>query len=228
MMWMTRLRWYGLSLVLAGMPAVGTPATYTFTTIDVRFPGVHDSQVLGINDDGILVGAYTDAGGFLRAFVYQTSTQVFHAVAVDGLDLLALSDINAHGAVVGSFIGEEPLRGFWATRAQRRIIEVPDAIWTEALGLNDMNIIVRYRLGTDGIFHGWRYEHATERLMDVDVPGAEATITNGVNNTTSSLGIPLGALAHTDLCGMGKPSPRSMSQGRLRRYCTASMTRGYW
>jgi len=35
-------------------------ASYTFTTVDVPFPGAHDTGVAGINNRGVLTGLYLD------------------------------------------------------------------------------------------------------------------------------------------------------------------------
>ena len=67
----SRNRYFALTLLLGTLLLVGgaQAALYDFVTIDV--PDVVDTFSAGINDDGHVVGGFTDRTGALRAFVHE-------------------------------------------------------------------------------------------------------------------------------------------------------------
>ena len=74
----------------------------TFTTI--RVPGFADTQVLGMNDNGLLVGQAFGPKGFTEGFVYNEATKAFTTVTdPSGKGATVVNGINDAGDLVGFY-----------------------------------------------------------------------------------------------------------------------------
>jgi uncharacterized membrane protein len=161
-----------------------------FTTIDVTGPFISGTQAAGINDHGDIVGFYTRAGlklGFLLEDGNLTTVEVPRGAS----NTYALG-INNRGDIVGAdgsdligfgirvFLADS---GFLQHRGDLSTVEVPGALFTHALGINDHGDIVGHYFprNSAGQFqlHGFVLDRGT--FTTIDVPGASDTEANGIN-----------------------------------------------
>ena len=91
-----------------------------FTSIDV--PGARDSEALGINNSGQIVGAFADAHG-THGFVNTGGS--FTTIDVPGADITQALGINDSGQIVGFFQDATGHYGFIATPVSEPPIATP-------------------------------------------------------------------------------------------------------
>jgi uncharacterized membrane protein len=123
-----------------GLQAVISPHRYDFATID--FPGAVETQLLGLNNRGDVVGAYSDTQGNSHGFSYNKKDG-FRTIDVPGASLTLASSINDSGRIVG--IGIDALgidHGFLLSGGDFTAINVPGGVHTDALGINEQGDIV--------------------------------------------------------------------------------------
>ena len=92
----------------------------TFTTI--RVPGFADTQVLGINNNGLAVGQAFGPKGFTEGFVYNVATKAFTIVTdPNGIGSTVVNGINDAGDLVGFYTNSTGYTiGMLATPTPRR------------------------------------------------------------------------------------------------------------
>lgn len=97
----SRNQYFALTLLLGSLflVAAAQAASYDFVTIDV--PDAVDTFAAGINDDGHVVGGFTDRTGALRAFVHEDGTAA--PIEVPGSSSTIAFGINNRGRIVGSY-----------------------------------------------------------------------------------------------------------------------------
>ncbi len=105
----------GLVLVLAA-PRAALPQAFTFTPLDVPFPGAVHTQAFGINTAGQIVGEFTDPGSF-HGFLFDGATFTPLDVPFPGAFNTEARGINDAGQIVGEFEDPSGRHGFLATPA---------------------------------------------------------------------------------------------------------------
>jgi probable HAF family extracellular repeat protein len=125
--------------VLFSTLAAAQNASYTFTPIDV--PGAMLTVASGINDNGQIVGHFTDATG-THGFLKDGTT--FTPIDVRRATQTFAHGINDNGQIVGHFTDATGTHGFLKDGATFTIIDVPDATQTFAYGINTAGQIVGY------------------------------------------------------------------------------------
>jgi probable HAF family extracellular repeat protein len=121
-------------LLLATVPLALAQGTYT----QIDYPGAAQTQTLGINTIGDVVGGYQDSSGTLHGFLLSAGTYT----TIDYLgSTTALSGINDLGQIVGNAL--ELSTGFlYDVQTQTfRTISVPRATLTETYCINNHSII---------------------------------------------------------------------------------------
>ena len=102
-----------LTFWLSVFPAA-LAASYTFTTVDVSFPGTLDTSANGINKKGQIVGRYIDSDEKGHGFLYDGG--VFSTIDVPNATLTQANGINKEGQIVGVYAdSDEKSHGFLAT-----------------------------------------------------------------------------------------------------------------
>src|SRR5215470_4243367 len=159
------------------VPASAAPAPprYVFRTFDV--PGATGTQVNGVNDGGVIEGAFTDAagqhgfadgpGGLVR-FDLPGTSGVTQAFAID----------NA-GDVVGVYADAAGASHGFLRRHTGTITALPTAPGAGAgsgqgtfpTGITDSGEIVGFYVGADGVAHGYA-QSPDGRFTVIDAPGA--------------------------------------------------------
>jgi probable HAF family extracellular repeat protein len=136
----------------------------TISTFDVPFAGVTSTEAFGINNDGQIVGNYSQNGttfGFIKTGNAFTSFNA--ADFVPGAIFTQLSDINNNGDLVGFFIDSNLVaHGFFYDGVQFVTLDVSGATQTIANGINDQDMIVGQFLGGTN----------THGFLAVDPPGS--------------------------------------------------------
>jgi hypothetical protein len=79
------------------------------TTSFVTYPGAQQTQLLGLNNDGLAAGAWTDAQSKQHAFIYDTKTSKFTSIEPKTATTSVAGSVNSDGVValysdVGSFL----------------------------------------------------------------------------------------------------------------------------
>ena len=177
--------------------ALSYATDYTFTTIDVPYPGASNTIITGLNDRDALVGLYLDAGGRDQGFLrHGRATQVLLNVTPQA--------INKLGTIIGWFVSGH-LQGFVFQNGTFTPLNVPPArplddpptLLTEAISVNDAGVIVGdYRSGVDRNFHGFRYDPVTKQYTTLDWPGATSTSLTAINNKGQIVGFYFDAQSH--------------------------------
>ncbi len=179
---------------------------------DVNFP-VDDNarppvnQLLGVNNNGIAVGFYTNNGGLNRGYEYDIWTHRFTRVDVSGNfdgtagPSLTAAAINNDGAVAGFYNKTSTLvDAFLKLRSGQFItLAYPGATMTQAFGVNDSDKVVgTYTTGTGSaaVTHGFIW-HAG-KYAGVNIGGASSTAVNGINDEGDLVGFYTDAKGNTD------------------------------
>ena len=193
---------YSSALWLAG-PAIvsvhsATPQ-YVFSTIDAPAELGAFASAYGINNAGVLVGNYLTVDGNLDGFIFQKglfSDIIFPGVTSD--DRGALSDVNDLGQAVGAFTDGETgiLHSFVRSKSGHFTLlpDAPDAVLTEAAGINNAGDIVGFYRDADFVPHGFILRGGV--LSTYDHPDSTRTILTRINELGQITGIRLDPDGH--------------------------------
>jgi hypothetical protein len=174
-----------------------------FPTGDNASPVV--DQLLGINDHDVAVGFYTNGQGSNRGYTFNIRTKRFTRVLVPGYPTgtagpsLTASAINNHGDVAGFYTDAAGNTHAFIDyhHGQFRILDVPGATSTEALGVNDHDEVVGvYSVGT--LMHGFTWTPGRGFVTIDDPQGIGTTTINGVNDHGDLVGFYTDAAGNTD------------------------------
>ena len=163
------------------------PRTFTFGTID--FPRGPDSEALGINDLGQIVGGYgldlvlhnfADHGFVLKG-------NYFNPVNLPGAVWTPPAGINHSGQIAGTYVdsagGEH---GYELSGGIYTSIDFPGASITGATDINESGEIVGFYVDAAGMVHGFSLTAGV--YSTIDVPGAALTEAYGINTTGQVVG----------------------------------------
>jgi probable HAF family extracellular repeat protein len=154
--------------------------TYAFTTLDV--PNSINTEALGINDAGKIVGDYMDANSHTHGFVF--SNGVYTTVNVPGAFSTSVTAINNTGAIAGYYVdGNLSTHGFIYSGGSYTFLSDPDPNNigdTEITGINDAGQVVgEWNDGTN--HHGFLYSNGTYTPLN-GPSNASAMHPGGINN----------------------------------------------
>jgi uncharacterized membrane protein len=137
--------------LLQGERHVAQAESFTFTPIDV--PGASDTQPLGINPSGQIVGFYISPVLHLHGFLYDGG--VFTTIDVPGAFLTEAYGINPSGQIVGFYGDSAGAHGFLYDGGVFTTIDPPGATFdTQASGINPRGQIVGFYGDSTGA-HGF-------------------------------------------------------------------------
>jgi hypothetical protein len=182
--------------------AHGTFHTADFPTGSPAAPPV--DQLLGVNDNDVAVGFYTDANGNNHGYEYNIDRHRFSTVTEAGVTSLTAAAVNNRNDVAGFYTnpGTGNTDGF-IKFGNRTFIDlaVSGASSTMALGVNNHDEVVGvYTVGSGSSaqMHGftWTPQHGF-RTVD-DPHGAGTTTINGVNDHGQLVGFYVDAAGNTD------------------------------
>ncbi len=160
------------------------------------------NQLLGVNDQDVAVGFYTDARGLDHGYTYDIATKRFSLVAVPGAASVVAAAINNAGSVAGFFTrpGGRTEGFVLAPGGQLSVLRFPRARATRATGINDAGEVVGdYQPGrASADTRGFTWTSA-RGFTTVDGPGgAVSTAISGVNDAGDLVGYYTDREGHTD------------------------------
>jgi uncharacterized membrane protein len=148
------------------------------------------TAVYGINDRGVIVGAYA-AGGTVHGFL-RDRNGTFRTVDYPGSAETVLSEINERGQVVGAYgddVGSGTPHDFVLDHGAYTSIEFPGASESFVDDVNNRGNIVGYYFDPAGATHGYLRDR-TGRYSPIDHPDAvpPGSDTNGLNDRGEIVG----------------------------------------
>jgi probable HAF family extracellular repeat protein len=167
-----------LGIMLSALATAQDPS-YTFTTLDVPFPGAHDTGATGINNHGQIVGGYLDSRNQDQGFL--DNRGVFTTILNT-----EPQGINNQGQITGFYSDGRGLHGFLYDSGVYTTLDVSGANLTLAAGINDRGQIVGVYEDSNGVSHGFLYDAGV--FTTFDVPGASLTEGRGINNRGQIVG----------------------------------------
>ncbi len=162
-------------------------------------------QLLGVNDNDIAVGFYTDGNGNNHGYEYNINTGRFSRVTDPNAPSASLTAaaINDLGQVAGFYTNPATgnTDGFLLSHGHFTGLAVPGASSTMALGVNNYDEVVgTYTVGSgsSAVMHGftWTPQHGF-RTVD-DPHGVGTTTINGVNDFGQVVGFYVDGAGNTD------------------------------
>jgi len=166
-----------LFVPLAGAKPTAASTHGTFSTID--YPGSPYTVPLGVNDLGVITGAYTGTDGNPHGFLYRGG----HYATIDypGAATDFAGDVNDLGVIVGAYAYTHPggvYHGFIDRGGQYTTINDPNAgtgpgQGTFPQGVNNLGEVTGLYVDSTGHAHGFTYLYGT--FTTIDAPGATDT-----------------------------------------------------
>jgi Cu/Zn superoxide dismutase len=209
----------------------GTFRNVNYPTGDAASPAV--DQLLGVNDNDVAVGFYTDAKGSNHGYEYNIGSSSYTRVldpADPGASLTAAA-INDRGDVAGFYTGATgKTDGFLKTAGgQFTSLAYPGASATSALGVNGSDEVVGTYTdgsGNSATTHGftWTSDRGFASVDDPQGPGA--TTVNGVNDHGDLVGFYTDGKGNTDGF-MATPAVASVAHLRLQAMPQGTATFGW-
>jgi len=162
-------------------------------------------QLLGVNDNDVAVGFWTDAQGNNHGYEYNIKNHRFSTVTDPSAPTASLTAaaINNRGDVAGFYTSPSTGNTDGFIKIGRTFIDlsIPGASSTMALGVNDHDEVVgTYTVGSgsSAVMHGftWKPGHS---FTTVDDPhGMGTTTINGLNDAGDLVGFYVDAAGNTD------------------------------
>ncbi len=199
-----------------------------------NFPGAPAAsppvdQLLGVNDSGVAVGFWTDAGGDNHGYLVNVNTGTYRSVTDPNAPSASLTAaaINSGGGIAGFYTNQGGNTDGFLMEGQTFIdLAVPGASSTMALGVNDNGEVVgTYTAGRGGsaATHGFSWTLAGG-FQGIDDPhGMGTTTVNGVNDAGDLVGFYVDSAGNTD--GM-LAAPRATVQVPLTPMPQGTVTLG--
>ncbi|HEX6453761.1 MAG TPA: hypothetical protein VF060_30385 [Trebonia sp.] len=174
----------------------------------VKFPTTSNAnppvnQLLGVNDEDVAVGFYTDAAGNSHGYTYRIFGGRFNNVTVPGATSVTAAAINNRDDVAGfSATAAGTTDGFLRTRGGHvYTLAYPGASMTQALGVNDFREVVGvYTVGSgnNAMTHGFTWTPKRGFKTVDDPQGVGATTINGLNDQGDLVGFYTDGAGNTD------------------------------
>ena len=164
-------------------------AKYTLTSID--YPGANLTHLYGINNNGVMVGAYRLPGDANHAMMIKKGKFIPLApgtiLATNWSQVFKISD---SGNIVG-WVGDDYMHGSLLHKGVLTVLDFPGASDTYALDMNQHGTIVGYWdiVDADGnVLTQKGFTWKNGNFNEVDFPGAVSTRILGVNTRGDLVG----------------------------------------
>ena len=144
----------------------------SYTTID--FPGALDTEALGINNSGQIVGVYQSQTHVNHGFLLDGS--VFTTIDPPGSTSTFATGINDSGQIVGSYVSNGMQHGYLLSGSVLTTIDPPGSLETFLWGINNSGQVVGWHMDTTGPpfnHHGFLWDGGV--FTAIDFPGARTT-----------------------------------------------------
>src|SRR6476660_3907128 len=153
----------------------------TFTEYGV--PGTVQTNLLSINNSGILTGAFDpDGGGIFQAFIDRGGTITSYSVP-GAAGTLAYETNNSKKLTVGYYIDASGILHGYDRDANGLLsfpIDPSGSVGTVLFGLNNRNWVVGRYADSSGVTHGLFFV-PPNKFFTFDYPGSTFTSLNGIN-----------------------------------------------
>jgi hypothetical protein len=181
-----------LTLISAG---AASAQTFTFTTFDN--PGDPTfNQLLGINDNGAIVGYYGSGqqGHPNIGYKIQPPYTTYQGVKQPGSAQTQATGINNTGLITGFWsdtnTGSDANFGFLRTPVSKSfsylsVIDPQEAnapALSQALGINNKGVVAGFYADANGVLHGMTYTISTATFTTINIPGEAQTAATGIND----------------------------------------------
>jgi uncharacterized membrane protein len=169
------------ALIVAATAAAAPTLTLKFTAVNVK--GAKATAVGGINNQGVMVGQYTDTKGDTHCFSMtggKVTTINYPKVTSDGC-----IHINSSGEIAGgAILSSTKNLGFVYSSSTKKFTTVPGpkgAVSSYAYGINDSGVIVGEYSSSETSLHGFMLKSG--KYTALNVPGATLTLATSINNS---------------------------------------------
>lgn len=204
---------------------VGLDSNFGFVDVGNVFTNVNNpntattppvfNQLLGVNDNNIAVGFYTDAGNVTHGYTYNIAQKAFSTNIDDpnAVGSTTAAAINNAGEIAGFYTGADGnSHGFIDTGGEFTTLDAAGAVSTSLLGLNDLGEAVGFDTDAAGGMHGIVCIISTLLCTQVDDPNGIGTTTfNGVNDKGQIVGFYVNGEDNTiGLLATPTPEPSSV------------------
>jgi probable HAF family extracellular repeat protein len=176
-----------VSFFLPSMARAGSVGGLQFLTLD--FPAANQTQAMGINDSGQVVGTIADAGNYVHGYLWSAGS--FTALDAPGnVTGTQAQDINNLGEIVGLYGDGSLLRGYIFANGTYTTFNYPGTAGSTAVwGLNDLGTYV----GVYDVLHPTidcqeAYVVRNGTPAPLNLPGADCSSAYGVNNAGDIVG----------------------------------------
>lgn len=129
--------WLEAANAAPGTTPPSTQTYYQLTTIDLNIPGSPGTVAYGINDEGLVCGAYPDAAWGMHGFLWQTGRVTY--IDVPGWIDTYPWEVNNEGTVVGSYDDEVVSYAAVCSPTNRTWITLPDIPGKPVNGASGIN-----------------------------------------------------------------------------------------
>jgi|SRR5208282_3586166 len=165
-----------IAMLLALAVSANAQAVYSFQT--VNFPGDTFTQLLGVNNDGVIAGYHNFNlnQGFTLILSESYSTENFP----DSMQTQVIG-INNHGVSDGFYIDTNGVtHGFIDNNGTFITVDYPGTTFNQLLGINDAGQAAGYYMDAAGLFHPYIY---------AGLNSGEFTIVTTLGNSAQATGI---------------------------------------
>jgi YVTN family beta-propeller protein len=175
-----------MSVLIIGVLSLALPSRPQ-TVVTINYPGAVYSSALGINNNNVIVGAYTASGnpGTFQGFLLSGGT--YSTIQYPSASVTYPLGINDAGSVVGSYYDQTTNQsyGFLLSSGSYSSISFPGAINTLVYGINNLGQVVGYYYAADGSEHG--FELSQGIYSTIDCPCGQ-TFPQAINNAGAIVG----------------------------------------
>jgi probable HAF family extracellular repeat protein len=159
--------------------------TADFPTTSAANPPV--DQLLGVNDNNLAVGFFTDATGVNHGYQLDISNGQYKEITVSGFSNITTSGVNNQGDIVGFGTASNGTpEGFLLTNGGSKVVDLsyPGAASTQPLGVNNNDEVVGVATvgsGNSATMYGFTH-YPGYGFKTINAPAGQGTTTiNGVN-----------------------------------------------
>jgi hypothetical protein len=182
------------------------------------------NQLLGVNNNNIAVGFFTDGTGATHGYTYNIGTMAF-SVNIDdpnGIGTTTATAINNSGEIAGFYVdGAGNTHGFLDINGSFMTIDDPNGNGTNTmlLGLNNNNQAVGSFVDAAGETQGLLFNTLTDTFQTISDPNASAnpafnvtgTTINGINDQSDLVGFYSNGTQVIGLLATPVPEPASLT-----------------
>jgi len=161
------------------------------------------SRLLGVNDNDLAVGFYTDSKGMNHGYTYDISRHQYKPITVSGDTNVTAAGINDLGDIAGFASNSNGTTEGYLRMPNGKVVHlnVPGATTTQAFGINDGDEVVgSYTVGTgmSATTTGFIWAPGFGFQSINDPNGVGATMINGVNDRGTLVGFYTDSNGNTD------------------------------